>query len=100
MPLPELVSASALIVLILLAMAALVLQLQTRKRRCGVTEREAQTPPHHQLHNSLNGGSDGHGGIEDDVLPPALVPVPEALIDPTVVPVAAPLLDAETLLPP
>jgi hypothetical protein len=57
-------------------------------------------PPHHQLHNSLNGGSDGHGGIEDDVLPPALVPVPEALIDPTVVPVVAPLLDAETLLPP
>ncbi len=46
-----------------------------------------------QLHNSLNGGSAGQGGIEDGPPPPALV-VDALLAD------AAPLADAEPLLPP
>jgi len=46
-----------------------------------------------QLHNSLNGGSAGQGGIE-------VVPAPPALLVDELLPDAEPLADAEPLLPP
>lgn len=46
-----------------------------------------------QLHNSLNGGSAGHDGIDDALPPPG--PVLNPLVDPPVVPV-----DPEPLLAP
>jgi hypothetical protein len=45
-----------------------------------------------QWHNSLNGGSDGHGGIDD-------VPPPAPAVDAPLTPLAPPV-DAEPLLAP
>jgi hypothetical protein len=80
-------------------------RLTSRSRSAGTrkvtTGRRPSSHTSNQLHNSLNGGCDGQGGIED-VLPPAPpaadIPPPAPLAED--VPAAAPLGDAEPPPPP
>ena len=56
---------------------------------------EPASPVFNQLHNSLNGGSAGQGGIDD-----VPAPAPPALLVDALLVDAEPLADAEPLRPP